>query len=728
MTAVTLLKRFDKLSVSSPLGKRSPMRSPASLRRHRLPALVVGGALALSCAAAPVLSAQAAGAGDAPAGLALGPANHAGWKAAQAFNPAPTSRTVRPTAVHSTHGTVAGADGLGAAGAPIELSGTGSYVVLDFGREVGGTVSLRFTGASDDQQHLGIAFSESSDYLDFSKLPLPSSDTSTGGPRSRDGAIDVPAAAGSTYTTPLELQRGGFRYLVLFSSTPGSISVDDVSAHITASPLMGDDLQDYPNYFYSSDDLLNRIWYAGAYTVQLDTIAPDQGRAWPAPDELWDNSGVVGAGRSILVDGAKRDRTVWSGDLPVELATALATTGDTESTRNALDALFGQQRDNGMFLYSGPELSLQHSDTYHLWTLIGADHYVAATGDTAWLRDHWAEYRKGIDYAWSKVDAAGLFYLDETYDSASQLTKGENLAANVLLWSSLDQGARLADLAGDTATAATYRSRATALRTQIYASFWDSAVGAFRNYPTSTVIPQDGNVFAVWLGMVTDPEQLRSIQAVRGAARGPLGTQRPEHKNQNDMLDASIEVHQQFLTGTKAGDANAVDLIRSLWGYQLDAPQGTGSTFWESMRDEGCICSSYVSLAHGWSTGPTSALTSYVLGLRSTGVGGTAWTWQPHLSGLRFAQGRLDLPTGTLTASWHTDADGLRAMVTAPRATDGTIAVPADDDADVRVGGKLVWSGGQAAAAGVHRDGEYVVVPLDRQPGNGSRTIPVAVG
>jgi hypothetical protein len=186
-------------------------------------------------------------------------------------------------------------------------------------------------------------------------------------------------------------------------------------------------------------------------------------------------------------------------------------------------------------------------------------------------------------------------------------------------------------------------------------------------------------------------------------------------------------VHEQFLTGTAAGDANAVDLIRKLWGYQLSAPQGTGSTFWESMRDEGCLCSSYVSLAHGWSTGPTSALTSYVLGLRSTGVGGTAWTWQPHVSDLHFAQGRLDLPTGQVTASWHTKADGLRAMLTAPRATDGTISVPAAEDADVRVGGKLVWSRGEACAPGVHRDGDYIIVPLDRQPGSGTRSISVDV-
>lgn len=655
------------------------------------------------------------------------PDSQAAWKAAQAFNPAPTSRTVRPVAVYSTHGSVTGADGLGAAGAPITLSGTNSYVVLDFGKEVGGTVSLRFTGANDGGQHLGVAFSESSDYLDFSSLPAPTSDTSTGGPRSRDGAIDVPATPGTTYTTPLKLQRGGFRYLILFSQTPGSISLDDVSTHITASPLLGDDLQDYPNYFYSSDDLLNRIWYAGAYTVQLDTIAPDQGRAWPAPDALWDNSGVVGSGRSILVDGAKRDRTVWAGDLPVEMATAFVTTGDTESARNALTSLYDSQLDTGMFGYSGPPLNQRHSDTYHLWTLIGADKYITETGDRDWLRQHWAQYQKGIDFALSKVDANGLFYLTETYDSASQLTKGENLAANVLLWSSLDQGAKLATLLGEDATASTYRAKADALRQQIYTSFWDAGVGAFRNYPDSTVIPQDGNDFAVWLGMVTDPAQLQGIQAVRAQARGPLGTQRPEHKNQLDMFNASIEVHEQFMTDTATADASALSLMKTTWGYQLDAPQGTHSTFWESMRDNGCLCSSYVSLAHGWSTGPTSALTDYVLGLTNTGVGGTSWTWQPHPSGLRFAQGRLTLPTGALTASWTDDGDGLKAVLRSPANTEGTVAVPAATTATVKIGQQVVWSARTARVSGAHREGEYVVVPLSATRSAHDETVHVSV-
>ena len=47
----------------------------------------------------------------------------------------------------------------------------------------------------------------------------------------------------------------------------------------------------------------------------------------------------------------------------------------------------------------------------------------------------------------------------------------------------------------------------------------------------------------------------------------------------------------------------------------LHDPHETQSTFPEALRADGCICSTYTSLSHGWATGPTAALTEYVLGL-----------------------------------------------------------------------------------------------------------------
>lgn len=54
-----------------------------------------------------------------------------------AFNYAPTTKTVGPVAIHSTNGSVVGASGLAnSTSGNATLSGNGSYVVLDFGKEV----------------------------------------------------------------------------------------------------------------------------------------------------------------------------------------------------------------------------------------------------------------------------------------------------------------------------------------------------------------------------------------------------------------------------------------------------------------------------------------------------------------------------------------------------------------------------------------------------------------
>lgn len=55
-----------------------------------------------------------------------------------AFNYAPESRTVYPSSVRLTEGSVVGSDNLvgGSANGSATLEGAGSYVVLDFGKEV----------------------------------------------------------------------------------------------------------------------------------------------------------------------------------------------------------------------------------------------------------------------------------------------------------------------------------------------------------------------------------------------------------------------------------------------------------------------------------------------------------------------------------------------------------------------------------------------------------------
>lgn len=662
-----------------------------SVSGRRIAALTLGMSALLAAQAVPASAAsgQGSGHGSAP------------WKR---YVLSPSSRTVRPVAVYNTSGDVTDPAAV-LQGQKTTLSGAGSYVTLDFGKEVGGLTTLHFAG-SDGAQQVGLAFNESSAYV------TTDSDASTGGPRSRDGALTADVDGRTAYTTPEKYLRGGFRYLTIFMRSGGSVDLDGVSLHYTPAPQVKDPSK-YANYFYSSDDLLNRIWYAGAYTVQLNTISPKTGRVWEAPAALWDNTGDIGSGASILVDGAKRDRTVWPGDLGVEIPTAYAAFDDTASARNSLDVIYQHQRDTGELPYAGPELNKYGSDTYHLWTLAASWDYYRYTGDAGWVSGVWDRYKKAVDYTSAKVDAKGLLSITGTSDSVRILAKGENLIANVLLWRVLDTGSQLARTQGDTGLAESYAQRAAALRTAINANFWDDAAGAYRFYPGNAIHPQDGNSLAVWYGLA-DREQARRISAELKGNWNEVASTAPENKGNPGVFSGSMEVNAHFAAGGQAADQAGVDIIRREWGYMLSHPQGTGSTFWESYRNpgDGCVfCSSYTSLAHAWATGPVTALTFGVLGLNPTGTGGRSFDFVPHTADLAFAQGRITTTLGAVEGSWKVADGAYTAKLKAPRAATGRAGVPTfGERIEVRVDGHLVWDGTRALMQGVRSDGEYVYV------------------
>jgi len=122
------------------------------------------------------------------------------------------------------------------------------------------------------------------------------------------------------------------------------------------------------------------------------------------------------------------------------------------------------------------------------------------------------------------------------------------------------------------------------------------------------------------------------------------------------------------------------------------------------------------SLAHGWSTMPTSALSGYVLGIQPASPGYATWTVQPHLGSLAWAQGQAPTPHGPVQVSWTAKSaqHGFSMNVTAPSGTSGTIAVPVSggDDTTVKVNGRVVWRGGRFTPAygvsGARQDAGYV--------------------
>jgi hypothetical protein len=162
-----------------------------------------------------------------------------------------------------------------------------------------------------------------------------------------------------------------------------------------------------------------------------------------------------------------------------------------------------------------------------------------------------------------------------------------------------------------------------------------------------------------------------------------------------------MEVQDHFAAGD---DLNAPTLVRREWGLMLNGPAGHGSTFWEGFRSDGSFDygGTYMSLAHGWATGPTSALTFSVLGLSPTGT--SPYDFAPHPGDLTHVEGTITLPQGTVAGSWDYDpaAGTLGETLTSPAGSTGKIGVPTYGSTDVTV----------------TVDG--ATVPYDRRPGRGT--------
>jgi hypothetical protein len=670
---------------------RTRRRGPA--RRTGVLLLLTG----MTMAGTAVAGLPAAQAGAAPAPHPRG-ASARPW---DAYNLAPASRTVAPVRVTRTTGTVSAAGAL-LHGGPATLTGADSSVTLDFGKEVGGLVSLRFAAGSPAGGRLGLAFTESAQYIGTT------SDASNGGGGS-DGAIYADAAPGGSWTMPQSSLRGGFRYLTLFGTSGTPVVLDGVSLAITFAPTMSD-LRAYDNYFYSSDPLLNRIWYAGAYTVQTNTIAPTTGRVWGPPATGWDNSGTVGTGDTVLVDGAKRDRTVWPGDLGVSVPTEYASLGDLTPTRNALTTLYAHQAASGELPFAGPQVNFYGSDTYHLWTLIGTANYYQFSHDRAWLDSEWPRYRQALAYSLAKVGADGLMSVTGTADWARGGQGGENIEANALLYQALQTGAALADVEGDPASAAGWRTTGSGVKAAVNSLLWDDAAGQYRDNPASALHPQDGNSAAVWFGLAP-ADRARRVSAALTTNWNAYGATTPEKNSEIATFPGSMELQAHL----QAGDTTrALDLMRREWGYMLDSPDGTGSTFWEGYLADGGFGygGPYMSAAHGWATGPTSALTFSVLGIHPGAIG-AASVLRPQPGDLSSAQGSLRTPLGDIRLAWHHDLSSrtFTEQVDAPPAAVGEVDVPTfGATTEVTVDGRQVWNGRAGTGYGAHAEDGYVAL------------------
>ncbi|KAI0312129.1 Six-hairpin glycosidase [Amylostereum chailletii] len=644
------------------------------------------------------------------------------WAAAPAgpwddFNYSPESRTVYPTAIYRVNGTVENASNLAGNQGSATLLGNNSYVTLDFGKEVGGLISWNFENVTSSSA-VSLSFSESALFA----RPFSSDNSGLANANTTvDGVEPVlaPLAAGF-WTQPAEWLRGGFRYLTIVSNADDPVTISNVSCTITFMPHF-DSLRNYSGYFSTQDpgsedeDFLTKLWYAGAYTVQTNSIAADQGRVQvdsgkeqPYPGHGWANNATSGIASPILVDGAKRDRTIWPGDMGISTPTSFVSLNDLLPTKNSIISLFSWQNASGELPYAGPTINALGSVTYHEWTLVGVHSTWLYTGDIELVQTLWTNYTKAIGYLENLVGDEGLINsTSASYDWGRNGGGGYSISPNAAYYKVLLNSVELANALNQTDLAAAWAANATTLKENFNKVLWMDDVGMYRDNETSTLVPQDGNSLAVLFNLTTSQAQKESISEGLTKNWVELGAVGPEMPDTVAPYVSGFEIQAHF--EADRGE-RALDLIRREWGYMLTTNLSVQSTLLEGYTTNGSLGyrwfagydndESYTSHSHGWSTGPTSALTFYVLGLTVTSPQGATWAVSPHLSGLPAAQGGFSTGLGWFGVQWSSNETVFELDVDVPTGTKGVVTLPVsgtttvDGEAATVNGGVLVLEGG----------------------------------
>jgi hypothetical protein len=252
-------------------------------------------------------------------------------------------------------------------------------------------------------------------------------------------------------------------------------------------------------------------------------------------------------------------------------------------------------------------------------------------------------------------------------------------------------------------------------------------VGAFVDQPGSTLHPEDGNALAVWFGVIDDPIKAKGLSYVHAENWNTFGSVTPEFSGGWGAISTfvgSMELMSHFVAGY---DTRGLDLIRLMWGYMLASPNGTQSTFWESIDTAGGFTAngsgpdpsaSFTSLAHGWATGPTAALTNFVLGVAPDTVQGATYHVIPHPGDLSHVEGRLTFaPSNAIQVNYDVGAGCSSFTMTVDASSNagstGTLAVPTfGANHTVTIGGSVAWNGtsfvASAGVGGASQDSAYI--------------------
>jgi len=496
---------------------------------------------------------------------------------------------------------------------------TSSGLILDFGKEIQGGIQITTSQSNNVTRKVRIRFGESVSEV-FGE--------SAGIPKGKDGSTNHHAMRDFELTLPgygtIEAGNTGYRFVRIDLVGPDTqIALKEIRAIAMFRDIP------YLGSFKCNDERLNKIWETGAYTVHLNM-------------------------QDYLLDGIKRDRMVWGGDMHPELMTINSVFGFNEVVPKSLDFA----RNNAplpKFINGIPSYSMWWVIMQHDWYLYhGRLDYLKQQKD--YLISLLDLFTKYVDeQGRERIDSLGMRFIDwPSYRN----TKAVDAGLQAMLVMTFEKGASLCRVLGEAQKGDAYVKIADKMRQYI---------------PDPNHSKQAASLLAL-SGMMDADKVNKEIIAIGGAENF-----------------SAFFGYYMLQAQAKAGDyTRALDNIRRFWGRMLDLG---ATTFWEEFdlkeaenaapiddivpngmkdyhRDTGDHC--YIglrrSLCHGWSAGPTPWLSEHVLGVKVLEPGCRKIKVEPHLGDLEWAEGTFPTPLGVVYVKHTKSADGkIKSIIRAPK-------------------------------------------------------------
>ena len=383
----------------------------------------------------------------------------------------------------------------------------------------------------------------------------------------------------------------------------------------------------YRGSFQSSDELLNRIWYTGAYTVHLNM-----------QDYKW--------------DGIKRDRLVWVGDMHPEITTIQAVFGSDQSITRSLEFVKAETPLPGW---------MNGYPAYSMWWILILHDYFLHTNDLEYLKSN-REYLLGLsDQLSASIDENGkdttpqIRFLDWPSHADTVVVDAGLQALHTIAAQKLK---RIFQILGE---------KEHELRC-------GEDLMRLKKYPADYKESKQAAALLVMAGLL-DANTANEKLLKAGGAKGM----------------STFMGYYILTARAMAGDlTGCLDCVRDYWGGMLRLGATTFwedfdvewmehaapiDSLLHSPKELdihgtfGRYCSKGYrhSRCHGWASGVTPWLTENVLGLKVLEPGCRLIEAEPKLGDLKWVKGSFPTPCGEVCIQARQDEDGtIHASVSAP--------------------------------------------------------------